>query len=443
MDLQSISKNKARYIIGFSVPTIISMVLVSLITVTDGFFIGNYVGSEGLAAVNLGLPAVYLNLAVGLMISVGGSTIAGIALGSGDKQRCKNVFNQTIVITFLASAATASLCFLLFSPMLTVLRADGNTAVYFRKYFTLMLFEYPLLVLSTSFGMFMRSDGKPQFSMLVNIVNVVLNGTLDFVFSKYLGWGITGIAAASIISAVISVLLGIFFFLKISSFYKFGRFVFNKDDIKNTFLNGSSEFIGEMASCIAMFCYNFVIMKYVGVDGVSAFTVAGYTIYIFSMVTIGFGQGMCPLVSFVYGGKDFKTASSLCKITNTFVFVTGIVFAAALLLANSWYSSLFVKSAAVQQMTEQGIRYLSVVFIITGFNVIGSMYFTSCGKALPSALISMARGIVILLVCIFTLPRIFGMTGVWLTSPAAEALTLVLTIILMKKYSSKAAAVSN
>lgn len=437
MDLQSISKNKAKFVLSFSVPSIISMVLVSLITVTDGYFIGNYVGSEGLAAVNLGLPVVYLNLAVGLMVSVGGSTIAGIALGSGDNKKCVNVFNQTVVITFVSSCVTAALCYVLFTPMLHVLKAEGIIASYFREYFTLMLFEYPLLVLSTSFGMFMRSDGKPEFSMLVNIVNVVFNGVLDFIFSKYLGWGIKGIAVASIISAVVTVLLGVIFFLRISINYKFSKFSFNGKDVKNTFLNGSSEFIGEMASCISMFCYNFVIMKYVGVDGVSAFTVAGYTIYIFSMVTIGFGQGMCPLVSFVYGGKDFKTAASLRKVTNAFVFASGVVFAMFLLLANNWYSSLFVKSEIVQKMTQEGIKYLSFVFLITGFNVIGSMYFTSCGKALPSAIISMLRGIVILLICIFTLPKILGMTGVWLTSPVTEAVTLVVTFIFIKVYSEK------
>ena len=198
-------------------------------------------------------------------------------------------------------------------------------------------------------------------------------------------------------------------------------------------MNGSSEFVGEMSSCISMFCYNQVIMGLTGAAGVSAFAVAGYTVFVFSMVAIGFGQGMCPLVSFAYGAKAFGLAEDFRKLTGRIVFGAGVVFACLMLFGLDSYGSLFVRDEAVRTMVREGVSFLSVSFLLMGFNIIASMYFTACGKALPSAVISVARGIVILLICIFVLPLIFGMRGIWLAGPFTEILSGGLTVLLLRR----------
>lgn len=135
MNVQEISSKPVQNILQFSVPSIIAMVLTSVITVTDGFFIGNYISADGLAAVNLGLPIVYLFLATGLMVSVGGSAIAGVAMGTGDIRRGRNVFNQTMTVTFLASIIVGTLSFVFFEPMLRFLKAEGSVLVFAKEYF--------------------------------------------------------------------------------------------------------------------------------------------------------------------------------------------------------------------------------------------------------------------------------------------------------------------
>ena len=139
MQLEEIRKNPAKKILQFSVPAIISMVLTALITVADGFFMGNYVGKEGIAAVNLGLPMIYLYLGVGLMISIGGVAAAGMALGSGDTDFANQVFRQTITTTVIVSGLISIILVFCFSPMLSVLRADEITKGYFREYYRIML----------------------------------------------------------------------------------------------------------------------------------------------------------------------------------------------------------------------------------------------------------------------------------------------------------------
>lgn len=427
MNVQEISSNPVKNILRFSVPSIIAMVLTSVITVTDGFFIGNYISADGLAAVNLGLPIVYLFLAAGLMVSVGGSALAGIAMGSGDAKRGCNVFNQTMLVTVVASVLVGAVSFVFFEPMLRFLRAEGNVFVFARDYFFIMLFEYPVMILNTSFGMFIRSDGRPDSYMKINILNVALNILLDYVFVR-LGLGIRGIAFASLLSAVVAFVLNLLYFVRFSSMYKFGKFTFIMEDLRNMLLNGSSEFIGEMSGCISMFCFNFVIMKYFGVDGVTAFTVVGYTVYVFSMIAIGFGQGICPLVSFVFGSGERALAVKIRKIANVLLFGTGFFFALVLFLGAGGYASIFVREQNVRDMISFGIRLFCGTFLIGGYNVIGSMYFTSCGKAFPSALISTLRGLVLLLAATFTFPVWWGLTGLWLISPVVEALSACVTL---------------
>lgn len=433
MNVDHIKNQRVKTIFQFSIPAIIAMVLTSLITVTDGFFIGNYVGTDGIAAVNLGLPIIYLYLAVGLMISVGGVAIAGISLGERNQKKCNNVFNQTLCTTAVVSWILSLLVWLSFDTILRILNADTQVAVYFKEYYMIMLFELPIMVINASFGMFIRSEGNPQYFMKVNILNVLLNIILDYLFVNWFYLGVAGIAVASLISATVTLLCLLYFFVKKSKVYKFRKFIFSAEVFKSTFLNGSSEFIGEMSLCISMFAYNFVIMRHIGVDGITAFAIVGYISYIFSMIIIGFGQGASPLISFTYGAKEYTLTSDLRRITNVIVFLVGAGVLLLVLCTSQWYSSLFIENEVVEQMICSGVKIFAVSFLFSGVNTITSFYFTSIGRALESAIVSSARGLVLLLICIFTLPAVLGMIGVWLVSPITEALTLLISLFFICK----------
>ncbi len=433
MNLERIRSNTVKVICGFSVPAIIAMVLTSLISVVDGYFAGNYVGKEGIAALNLGLPILYLYLALGLMISVGGVAIAGISLGKRELERSNNVFNQTIMTTLLISVFLSIVILLFFKPIMGMLHVGSEVETYFIRYYRIMIFVYPFMILNSSFGMFIRGEGKPQFFMMISILSVVCNIILDYLFVRWFLWGVIGIAVASLISVIIGVICSICFFCKKSNIYKFKKFVFSKADFKDTILNGGSEFIGEMSMSIAMYAYNWVIIKHFGVDGVAAFTIVGYTSYIFSMIIIGFGQGVSPLISFTYGAKEFILVKRIRRIANGFVLAVGIMVMLFMLVAASWYSQLFVKNENVTNMVYAGIRIFAISFLFSGVNTITSMYFTSIGKAKESAVISSSRGLVILLICIFTFPVLFGITGVWLVGPLTEGITILLTAYFIVK----------
>ena len=312
MDTEEIKKNKVGFILQFALPSSVAMILTCVLTVTDGFFTGNFVGEEALAAVNLGLPILYVYLATGLCIGVGGSVICGRLLGQKNVHKVNQVFTQTIVLTMAVCLALSVIVWFLFEPILHILKAEGNLAVYFRQYYFVMLFDFPLLVLSTVLSMFIRADGKPQICMMVSILTCVLNILLDYIFMAKLDMGVQGSAIASLLVCIVSALLQVLYFVKSTEKdgIKFAFFKFDKDVNKETLLNGSSEFIGEAASAVSMFAFNFVLMKYVGTEGVAAFTILGFSVYAFSMIVLGFGQGLMPLVSICAGAKEFKNSSS-------------------------------------------------------------------------------------------------------------------------------------
>ena len=437
MDIKQIKENKLKMILAFSIPSIIAMMLQTVITITDGYFTGNYVGENALAAINLGLPILYFYLGAGLCVGVGGSVICGRLLGAKEKQKASEVFSQTMVTAVGVCIIISFFAFVLFSPILNVLRAGADLAGYFTEYYRIMLFTYPLMVVGTILGMFIRVDGKPQVCMIVSIAGCILNMILDYIFVAVLSLGVQGSAIGSLIVQIVTVLILLGYFFSQKAGIRFHRFRFDKIINREMILNGSSEFIGEMASAISMFAFNYVLMKYVGAEGVAAFTILGFVVYAYSMICIGFGQGMMPLISICWGARETETAFDIRKITNRILFVMGFLIAGIFFLTGRNYAGMFGCSSNVADMVASGFRIYAVTFLVMGYDVINSMYFTSCGDAKSSALISALRGIVLLLGFTLVLPAIFGMTGVWMAAPCTETLTAVVSVYLLRKQKNR------
>lgn len=433
MNLENIKSKTVQIIMQFSIPSIIAMVLTSLITIVDGFFIGNYVGEEGIAAVNLGLPILYVYLAIGIMLGVGGIAIAGMSLGAQNIKKSNEVFNQTVISVIIITVILSFIVYILLRPIVSFINMDKEVANCFIQYYSIMIIAYPIMIVNATLGMFIRGEGKPQFFMMISILTVVCNVFLDYLFIQQFHFGIEGIAFASLLSVLIGALCMFMFFRIKSSIYKFKKFEFSKRIFRDTILNGSSEFIGQMSMSLSMFAYNWVILRTIGVSGVAAFTIVGYMAYLFSMVIIGFGQGASPLISFSYGAKEIELSKIIRKKTNMFVFLSGTVFVVFMLIASDWYSRVFVSNSNVSDLIRSGIPIFVCSFLFSGINTITSFYFTSIGKAKESAIISLSRGLVVLLICIFTLPLLFGMIGVWFVAPITEAVTIVVSIILIRQ----------
>ncbi len=436
MDLNKIKEHRAQMIMQFACPSIIAMILTALINIVDGFFTGNYVGTAGLAAINLGLPIVYLYLAVGLMIAVGGISIAGRQLGAGNTDQANQVFRQTVFLCIMVSLLlTAVMCFVL-QPVAGLFTKDALTLDYFEDYYGILIFELPLMIMISTLGMFIRGEGRPIFVMLTSTAAVLLDALFDYIFAVPLALGVSGIAWASLLSELIVLGASILYMVLRPQSFRFGRFHFEKNVIREIFFNGSSECIGELSMCISMAAYNYQILRHAGVDGLAAFTIIGYVSFVFSMIIVGFGQGIVPLVSFSFGARERKLAAGIRN--TTMKLVTGAAVATFLIMSliSGRYCGIFSDSKTVVQMVIPGLRIQMSSFAFAGINTIASFYFTAIGRAKESAVISASRGLVVLLLAIMILPALMGITGVWFVSLITETVTLVLSIVYMKRESA-------
>lgn len=428
MDIETIRRHKVCSVLQFSVPSIIAMVLTAMINIVDGIFTGKFVGAVAMSAIELGLPIIYLYLAFGLMISVGGIAIAGRLYGNGEREKARNVFNQSMAVCLLISLVLSVAFFICMDGLIALMHIDSALASAFKSYYLIMLLELPVMIMNSSLGMFIRGDGHPEFFMLTSILTLVTNTVLDYLFSACLFLGIEGIAYASLFSSLIALALNILFINHKGEVYRFSRFPFDKSVQKEMILNGGSEFIGEMTMFFSMVAYNFIILRLFGVAVLTSFTIVGFISYIYSMIVIGFGQGIVPLVSFSFGAGDRVCARMLSRIASRLVIGTSLFIMLIMLFSSRPYCSLFIADEKIIAIAVVGILIQMLSFPLSGFNTIASMYFTAIGGVKESAVISSARGFVILLPAIFILPSLLGVNGIWLVSLSTESITLLLSL---------------
>jgi Na+-driven multidrug efflux pump len=316
---------------------------------------------------------------------------------------------------------------------LETLGIASNSCETIINYYGILLWIYPMMMMNIIMGMFLRCEKKHHILMLNTVVITVTNILLDYYLIAKINMGVLGAATASTFAIIIGMILMISNFLNDKSIFTFGKFIFDKKDLKNTVLNGSSEFIGQISMSITIFFLNLVVMNRLGLVGVAAISIIGYTAYIFNMIVVGFGQGISPLISYNYGSNNLKMCNDLRKETSKIVIISGLFFCIVLLMFASSYGKLFTDSKELLGLISFGLPIFSISFITSGYNVITSFYFTGIGFAKESALISSLRSLLLLLLNIFILPIMFGDLGIWLIAPVTETITLLVAVILIKK----------
>lgn len=439
MNLKEINKSTMSFLLKYSIPAIIAMVLTSMVTVVDGIFISSNVGRDALASMNLGLPILYIYLAVGIMIGVGGVSIAGRRLGQKDIDKSINGFNQTVATGVVIFVVLSTLFMLTLKPILSFAKLDASVMETMMTYYNIMIWVYPFMMTNIIYGMFLRGEGKHSLFMVNTIITTVINIALDYLFIVKLGMGISGAAMASGIAVITGTLIMTGYFISSKTLFRFRKYTFIKEDFIQTLLNGSSELIGQLSLSITMFFLNYVVLKRMGLIGVAGMTIIGYSRYIYNMITIGFGQGISPMISYSFGAKAYDVGEKLRKKTSHLVLGMGILFFLFLFFGGSLYTSIFTKDTVLIELATYGLKLFSISFIFTGYNVISSFYFTGIGYAKESAIISSLRGLILLSLNILILPILFGNNGIWLIAAVTEGITLIITYMLMHQTKNKIA----
>lgn len=426
-------------LIRFTLPTIIMMILTSIYGVVDGIFVSNRVGSDAFASVNLIMPVIMILGTVGFMMGTGGSALVSKTIGEGDKEKANRYFSMLIYLLIIIGIVLTIIGIILIEPMAKLLGADkkllNDCVVYGR---TLLIFLVPFC-LQNSFQSFLIVAEKPTLGLVVSIISGVCNVTLDFLLIYVFEMGVFGAALATGISQVIGVIIPLLYFItKKSSILRFTKTRFELKPIVKTFTNGSSEMLTNLSTSLVSMLFNAQLMKYAGSDGVVAYGIIMYAGFIFSGIYMGYALGSAPIVGFHYGAKNTDELKNLLKKSIILIAVTALVITGLAEISSRMMASIFVGyDMNLMNITTKAIRLFSISYLISGFNIFASSFFTALNNGLVSAIISFLRTLVFQVVMIYLLPAIWGINGIWLAVVFAEILSLIVSVTFLVKNKKK------
>ena len=419
-----------KKLLQFVFPSIIMMIFTSIYSVVDGLFVSNFVGKSAFAAVNLIMPFLMGISALGFMIGTGGSAIVAKTLGEGKIENANEYFSMLVYITAIGGIIIAILSMFLVKPVAILFGASGTLLDNCILYGRILCVSLPAFMLQNVFQSFFVTAEKPHLGLRVIVIAGVTNMVLDFLFVAVLHLGLPGAGFATVCGEFIGGLFPLFYFgRKNSSLLKLGKTHFHGRILLKTCTNGSSELMTNLSSSVVNALYNMQLMKFAGEDGVAAYGTIMYVNFIFVSIFFGYAIGSAPIVSYHYGAGNHDELKNLFRKSLTLVSICGILLTITAQIIASPIARIFVGyDKELFQMTYTGFRLFCVTFLINGFNIFGSSFFTALNNGLISAVISFLRTLVFQLGVVFILPVFFGINGIWLSVATAELLTLFVTI---------------
>ena len=429
-----------KKLLRFVLPSIVMMIFTSIYGVVDGLFVSNYVGKTAFAAVNLIMPFLMAISALGFMIGTGGSAIIAKTLGEGKKKQANEYFSMLVYLTLIGGIVLSALG-ILFSPLIARgLGADGALLTNCVLYARITLLSMPAFMLQNVFQSFFVTAEKPKLGLGVIVIAGVTNMVLDFLLVGVFQIGLAGAAFATVTSECIGGLFPILYFArKNSSLLKLGRTHFNGKIFLCACGNGSSELMTNLSSSIVNSLYNIQLMNLAGENGVAAFGTIMYVNFIFIAIFLGYSIGSAPLVSYHYGAGNHDELKNLFQKSLRLIGIWGLMlFILAQLIARPLAAIFVGYDADLFSMTQNGFRIYCIAYLINGFNIYGSSFFTALNNGLISAAISFLRTLVFQLAAVLLLPLLLDINGIWSAVAVAELLTLGLTVTFFvrkrKKY---------
>ena len=429
-----------KKLLRFVLPSIVMMIFTSIYGVVDGLFVSNYVGKTAFAAVNLIMPFLMAISALGFMIGTGGSAIVAKTLGEGKKEQANEYFSMLVYLTLIGGIVLSALG-ILFSPLIARgLGAEGALLTNCVLYARITLLSMPAFMLQNVFQSFFVTAEKPKLGLGVIVIAGVTNMVLDFLLVGVFQIGLAGAAFATVTSECIGGLFPILYFArKNSSLLKLGRTHFNGKIFLCACGNGSSELMTNLSSSIVNSLYNIQLMNLAGENGVAAFGTIMYVNFIFIAIFLGYSIGSAPLVSYHYGADNHDELKNLFQKSLRLIGIWGLMlFILAQLIARPLAAIFVGYDADLFSMTQNGFRIYCIAYLINGFNIYGSSFFTALNNGLISAAISFLRTLVFQLAAVLLLPLLLGINGIWSAVAVAELLTLGLTVTFFvrnrKKY---------
>ncbi len=428
-------------LLRFTLPSMIMMVFTSIYGMVDGFFISNFVGKTPFAAINLIYPMFMIIGSVGMMLGAGGTAVIGKTLGEGKRELANKYFSMVVYVVLAFGAFSAIIALFLLRTVAQALGAEGEMLENCVKYGRILCPALPFLMIQFSTQSFFVVAEKPKLGLVATLLGGGTNMVLDALFVAVFKWGLQGAAAATAISQLVTAGFALIYFsrkntslLKLTLKTK----IYGKT-LLNVCTNGSSEMVTNIAASIVTIVYNTQLMKYFGENGVAAYGVVMYVNFIFAAIYFGYAMGCSPVLSYHYGANNTDELKNLLKKSLTMIGIAGVLMLIISRIASPMLVKIFVGyDAELYNLTCHAFKIYSFAFLIMGYSVFGSSFFTALNNGGVSAAISFIRTFIFETGSVLLLPIIFGSDGIWGAVVAAEIAAAIVTTAFLtanrKKY---------
>ena len=417
----------------YLMPSVLTMVFLSFYTTIDGYFVSKYAGSDALAGINIVIPITCVIFGTSVMLATGSGAIIGEKLGQKKDDEANAIFTYIAIVLMILSIFFTIFGIIYLEPICIFLGSSERLLPHVLPYaFVIFLGSIPM-----SFKLFfeylVRTDGKSSIGMIMSLTGLILNFIFDYFFVAVLDLKTLGAGIGTTLSILVSMLIGLIYFLKFSHL-KFTKPILDKDILIHSCTNDSSEMLTEMPTGITTFLFNVIIMKYYGEDGVAAVTIIMYIYYFFIAFYMGIAVATAPVVSYNLGARNYEKIKETTDYSFITIIVSSILITAISLLFGKQIIHLFVDDGHVFNLTWDALKLFSLVFLFIGYNVFISGYFTALGNGFLSALVSSLRSLILVVIFLILLPKVIDVSGIWLAMPLSEAVTIFIAFNLYRKY---------
>jgi len=423
-------------------PTLLGMFSGSVMNITDGMFVGQRVGSDALAAINIAAPVFMLVTGIALMFGIGASVRASISLAQGKTKEANREITTSLLVAVTVVTLLSAIILLNLDTMAYLFGSTDRLLPLVKEYMLWVTVGMPASCVLFAGMFYVRLDGAPKFAMWCEIIGAGLNILLDYVFIYPLNMGIMGAAIASSLSCLVGALLImgylIFFTKRIqlcSLRAAFGRSARWLQTTWQQVKLGLSGFLGEAAISLMLVLGNYVFGSLLGESGVAAYSIACYCSPLFFMINNAIAQSAQPIISYDYGARRWERVRHTLRLVLTVAIVCSVVMTTLIILLTDPLVSLFVKDdPTTHALAVKGMPLFAVDLLFLAVNVTMIGYFQSIKRGTWATVFTTLRGYIFLMFSFIILPLVWGVPGAWLAIPVAEGLTTVCIVLFIFSF---------
>ncbi|OIQ30993.1 MAG: MATE family efflux transporter [Bacteroidetes bacterium MedPE-SWsnd-G2] len=424
-----------KLLVKQAVPASIGILVMSLNILVDTIFVGNWIGPNAIAAINVVLPVSFFIAALGMSIGIGGSSIISRALGAQEKGKALTTFGNQITLTLVVTVVMVILGVYYVDGIIPSFGGKGAIFEPAKIYYTVVLYGVPFLALCMMGNTVIRAEGKPKFAMYAMLIPSVGNLILDVLLINVLDLGMLGAAWATTASYMLCFAFVFWFFCSNNSILKvsFSHFKLNLNIVKEIGAIGFVTLARQAVVSITYLFMNNILFDLGGESSITAYAIVGRMLMFALFPVFGITQGFLPIAGYNYGAKKYdrvklsiKTAIIYASLLATIIFVVLMVFPDAI-------TRLFTNDKAVLEQTPNAMRWVFAATPIIAIQLIGAAYFQAVGKAIPALLLTLSRQGFFFIPLIFILPKYYGEWGVWAAFPISDLLSTLVTAYFLNR----------